>query len=419
MIRCALLLPLIACVPLQADERAASWPQWQGPARNNVSPEKNLLPAWPAEGPKLLWKIDGLGEGYSTPTIDRGVLFGLSNQEEDEVVWARALDKGKLLWSRKIAAANREVDYQGSRSSATIDGDLLYALGVSGDLVCLRVADGAIVWRKNLIKDFGGILPFYRETYGYAESPLVDGDLVLVTPGGEKHTIAAFRKKTGKHVWSASVPSMKKGDNRAAYSSLVRGEVGGVRQYAQFLQGCVVGVSNEGKMLWRWDKPSNDIANCTTPIFAGDLVFASSGYGKGCGVGQVVVKGKEAAIVEKWFNKAMKNVHGGVVLVDGHVYGNSDPGMLVCLELSTGKAKWQERAAGKGSILYADGRLYYRAERGPMLLIEANSKEYVERGRFDPPQRSKLSSWAHPVVAGGRMYLRDQGHLLCYQIGAR
>lgn len=407
---------------------AQSWPQWQGPKRDNVSAQKGLLTSWPKDGPKLLWQVEDLGEGYCTPTFDQGLIFGMSYAGEDEIVWARTIDRARPVWSTRIAKANREVDYhQGSRCSPTIDGERLYALGVSGDLVCLRVKDGEILWRTNLIKDYGGILPFYRESYGYTESPLVDGAMVVVTPGGDKHTVAAFDKVSGKHLWSAPVPSTKKGDNRAAYSSLVVSEVGGVRQYAQFLQGCLVGVSSKGDFLWRWDKPSNDIANCTTPIFTRDLVFASSGYGKGCGLAKIVpVKGEPGGVSprsaprfevkEIYFNKAMKNVHGGIVLVDGHVYGNSDPGLLVCVEHASGKATWQERLAGKGSILYADGHLYYHDERGPMLLVEANPEKYVEKGRFTPPQRTRYSAWSHPVVLDGKLYVRDQQHLFCYDI---
>lgn len=397
------------------------WPQWQGPARDNRSRETGLLPQWPKEGPRQLWLVKGLGGGYSTPAVAAGRLFGLSYQGDDEVVWARDAGSGKPIWTRKIAAANRVVDYQeGSRSTPTVHGDVLYTLGVGGDLVCLRVADGGELWRKNLIEDFGGVLPFYRDTYGYAESPLVDGDRLLVTPGGTKNTVAALDKRTGKTLWTAAVPELRlKGSSRAAYASLVRGEVDGLPVYVQFLQGGLVGFSDTGMVLWRWDKPSNDIANCTTPIVHGDLVFASSGYGKGCGLARLSRTGETMGLEEVYFNKSMKNVHGGIVLVDGHVYGNSDPGFLVCLDLTTGKVKWQERAAGKGSIVYADGHLYYRDETGPMLLVEANPAKYVEKGRFDPPERSRFNAWTHPVVANGRLYLRDQDVLMCYDVKNR
>ncbi len=406
---------------LSQAQRSFDWPQWQGPERNNISRQTGLLTTWPKDGPRQVWLVKDLGGGYSTPTIARGRICGLSYRGDDEVIWARDTDTGNALWKTTIATANREVDYsEGSRSSPTIDGDFLYAVGVSGDLACLRVADGSVVWRRHLIRDFEGVLPFYRETYGYAESPLVDGDKLLVTPGGVKHTIAALDKKTGKTIWTVAVPEERlKGGSRAAYSSLISGDLGGLRQYVQFLQGGLVGVSAAGKLLWRWDKPSNDIANCATPIFHQSHVFASSGYGKGCGLARLQRAAQDVALTEVYFHKGIKNIHGGLVLVNGFVYGGSEPGMLVCLELASGKVMWQERAAGGGSVVYADGHLYYRDESGPMLLVEANPKKYVERGRFNPPERSRYSAWAHPVVANGRLYLRDQDVLVCYDVKNR
>jgi outer membrane protein assembly factor BamB len=370
----------------------------------------------------LLWQAFGLGGGYSIPTVAAGRIYGMSYQKDDEVVWARLVEAGKELWKTTIAPAYRKVDYsEGSRCSPTIDGEYLYALGLSGDLVCLKAADGSRVWHKNLVKDFGGILPFYIRAYGYAESPLIDGDRVVVTPGGPRNTLVALDKRTGETVWTASVPEVRKaGLSRAAYASVVAGDVGGIRQYVQFLHGGLVGVAAaDGRLLWRWDKPSGDIANCTTPIFTGNMVFASSGYGKGAGLARLNRSGNNIVVKEAYFVRTMKNVHGGVILADGHVYGNSDPGHLVCLELATGKAKWQERSAGRGSILYADGRLYYRDEQGPMLLVDANPAKYVERGRFTPPHRSRHLAWSHPVLANGRLYLRDQDVLLCYDVKRR
>ena len=394
------------------------WPQWQGPERNNISREVGLLPRWPDKGPPLVWQIDDLGGGYSTPTIAGGLFFGMSYQGDEEVVWARAAATGKPVWSRVIAKANREVDYhEGSRGSCTIDDDRLYALGVSGDLVCLHATNGQPVWKANLIKDYEGILPHYRESYGYAESPLIDQAWVLVTPGGAKHTVVALDKLTGKRAWSAAVPEKRiKGYARADYSSLIRAQTNGVRHYIQFLHGGLVGVSDSGKLLWSWDKPSNDITNCSTPVFHRDRVFASSGYGKGGGLAQLKADANGLTVDEIWFNKHMKNHHGGMVLVGDHLYGASDPDMLVCLEFATGKLMWQQRNLGRGSIISADGRLYYRSENGPMHLVEANSAEYRERGSFEPPGRSKYRAWCHPVIAQGRMYLRDQNVLQCYDV---
>jgi outer membrane protein assembly factor BamB len=314
------------------------WPQWQGPQRDNRSRETGLLSSWPKEGPKLLWKITDAGGGYSSPTLAAQRLFAMSYVGNDEGVWARDVRTGQLLWSKVVAAANRQVDYkEGSRSSPTVEDDWLYAIGVSGDVVCLHVADGKLRWRRHLIRDFEGVLPFYRDSYGFTESVLIDGDHILVTPGGPKNTVVALDKKTGATIWTASVSEPRfKGQSRAAYNSLTVSEVAGVKQYVQVLQGTVVGISSKGEMLWRWDKPSSDIANCTSPIFTKDLVFATSGYGKGCGLARIVSRKGTFEVEEIYFNKQMKNVHGGIVLVDGHIYGNSDPGYLMCLEFETG-----------------------------------------------------------------------------------
>jgi outer membrane protein assembly factor BamB len=424
---CGLLLPLTLAVPSAPQEpgpftpRPFDWPQWQGPGRDNRSRETGLLRSWPEGGPPLVWQAKGLGGGYSSPSVAAGRIFGMSYRKDDEVVWALDERTGRELWAVRVAAANRQVDYhEGSRCTPTVDGERLYTLGVSGDLICLRVEDGKELWRKNLIKDFGGTLPYYREVYGYTESPLIDGERVVVTPGEPKATLVALDKRSGKTLLTASVPQTGKGSSRAEYASVVVGEAAGRKQYVQFLHGGLVGVAaDDGRLLWRYDKPSSTIVNCMTPVFHDGHVFAASGYGKGGGLVRVEADSGQVRAREVYFSKRIRNLHGGVVLVDGHLYGSSDPGMLVCMEFRTGKGGWDERGAGRGSILYADGHLYYRDERGPMLLVKANPKAYVEKGRFDPPGRSRYLAWAHPVIANGRLYLRDQDVLLCYDVKRR
>jgi outer membrane protein assembly factor BamB len=397
--------------PAAADD----WPQWQGPERNAISQETSLLPIWPAGGPRLTWQVKGLGGGYSTPTIAAGHIFGLGFQGADEVAWALDESSGKEIWKVRIAAARPAAGgeaREGSRGSATVDGSVLYALGQSGDLVCLDTATGAKKWQKNLVRDFGGAIP----RWGYSESPLVDGNKVICTPGGGAATLVALNKKTGAPIWRARVPQ----GNGAAYASVVVGEVGGQRQYVQLLHGGVVGIAADtGKFLWGYAKAANGVANCSTPIFHDSSVFAASGYGTGGGLVQLTRKGKLTAAKEVYFTKHMKNQHGGMVLVDGFLYGSDDPGSLVCLEFQTGKVMWEERRPGKGSIIYAEGRLYYRNEGGPIVLVEANPQGYVEKGRFDQPNRSGKAAWPHPIIANGKLYIRDQDLLLCYDVKAR
>lgn len=388
--------------------RNFDWPQWQGQDRTAVSKETGLLQDWPKDGPPLLWSLNTLGGGYSTPSIAAGRIFGMSFRGDEEVVWALEEKTGEEIWSVKIGAANRSVGYnEGSRCTPTVEGDRLYALGLSAELVCLQTKDGKGIWRKNLRKDFDGNVG----GWGYSESPLIDGEKMLCTPGGKKATLAALDKKTGDTIWLASI----KDGNQAAYSSIVAADVAGQREYIQFLAGGVVSVTaDEGKFLWRYSKPSAGI-NCSTPIYHDQCVYAAAAYGKGGGLVQLSREGDQVKAEEKYFHKNMENHHGGLVLVDGYLYGEGS-GRLICLEFKTGKEMWRESKAGKGSIAYADGRLYYRNENGPILLVEANPQKYVEQGRFNQPKRSGNKAWPHPVIANGRLYIRDQQYLYCYDV---
>jgi outer membrane protein assembly factor BamB len=392
---------------------AFDWPQWQGPDRNAISRETGLLKKWPKEGPRLVWKAEKLGGGYSAPSISAGRIFGMSFREQDEVVWALDEATGKELWSTRIAEAKRAPGPngpEGSRGTPTIDGDVLFTLGENGDLVCLETASGKERWHKNLISDFGGTIP----RWGYSESPLVDGDKVIVTPGAKDATLVALDKKTGETIWKDKFPE----GGSAHYSSVIVADVDGEREYVQFLQKAVVGVSaKDGKPLWHFDQPANGISNISTPIYSDHSVFAASAYGKGGALAKIG-NGSQAEVI--YATKNMKNHHGGMVVVGGYLYGanggNGETPALVCLDFKTGKVMWEERKAGKGSLAYADGCLYYRDENGSMLLVEANPKEYVELSRFNQPERTKAKAWSHPVIANGKLYLRDQNVLFCYDI---
>ncbi|MES2463703.1 MAG: PQQ-binding-like beta-propeller repeat protein [Armatimonadota bacterium] len=394
---------------------AADWPQWRGPERSGVSKETGLLKAWPAEGPTVAWKSTGRGEGHSTPSVANGRIFGMGLKGSDEVVWALDAKTGKEVWSTRVAPGitlDARQGGDGSRGTPTVDGDKLYALGVAGDLVCVNIADGKLVWQKNLVKDFGGSIP----SWGYSESPLVDGGNVVATPGGTDATLVALDKKTGTPVWKSQVPS----GNRVAYSSCIAADLNGQRQYIQFLAGGVVGVAAKtGKFLWRYDAPaSRGGINCSTPIYRDGFVFAASAYQNGGGLAKLTPSTDGSGTVkaeEVYFTKEMQNHHGGMVLVGDYLYG-FDNSNLTCLEFKTGKMMWADRSVGKGSLTYADGLLICRSERGPVALVEASPKGYVEKGRFEQTDRSRAASWPYPVVANGRLYLRDQENLLCYDI---
>src|SRR5262249_31054720 len=345
---------------------------------------------WPADGPKQLWKAGELGENYCTPTVAAGRIFLMGNRDSKEYVIALAEETGKELWAAEVGTVRANGGgYAGPRSSPTVDGERVYALGLAGDLLCLETPSGKVRWRKDLVKDFKGSLG----GWGCAESPLIDGDRVLCTPGGRTTTIVALDKKSGETIWKGVVPE---GDS-AQYSSIVVTRIDSKKQYVQFLSGGVVGLSEEGEFLWRYDRPANGTANCSTPICAEGYVFAASSNGAGGGLARIARKDNGYEAREVYATKKMKNHHGGMVLVDGYLYG-SDEGLLTCLDFKTGEVQWAERAPGKGSIAYADGRLYYRNEGGAVFLIEANPTKYVECGRFTPPG-SGSPAWPHPLLA--------------------
>ncbi len=396
-----LALMLSASVALAEAPKTFDWPQWQGPDRNSVSKETGLLKEWPKDGPPLAWKAKGLGGGYSGPSVAAGRVFGMGNRGQDEVVWALSETDGKEIWTTRIGPAYQQGAPQGKEgpaSTPTVDDQLLYAVGLGGELACIQVADGKIVWHKNLTSDFGGTVP----RWSYRESPLVDGEHVICTPGGKEATLVALDKKTGATVWKSPVP----GGPLAAYSSAIAIDSAGQRQYVQFTQRGVVGVAAaDGKFLWRYDQAANRMGiNITTPLCQGDEIFATSAYGTGAGL----VK--------------LSKADGGVILLDGYLYGatgGNEGGRFCCLEFATGKLMWGDREVPKGSIVLADGRFYYRTEAGLVLLIEPSSKGYLERGRFTQPDRSRAPAWPHPVVAYGKLYLRDQDVLFSYEVKAK
>jgi len=456
-----LALVLSSATAFGGSPESFDWPQWQGPDRNAVSKEHGLLKEWTKDGPPLAWKVNGLGGGYSGPSIAAGRIFGMSNRGDDEVVWALSEADGKTLWVTRLGPAiQQRTQHQGEEGpgcTPTVDGELLYVEGMGGDLACLQVRDGKIVWQRSLTRDFGGRVPMWS----YRESPLVDGDKVICTPGGQDATLVALDKLSGKTVWKSQVPggagggpggpgrrpggpggpsSAGRGPGRgpggfgggsgAAYASAIAIDFEGQREYVQFTARALVGVAaSDGKFLWRYDRPANRMAiNCSTPVHHDGLVFAASAYGAGGGLVKLSKDASGGVKAEEVYSTTkMENHHGGMILLDGCLYGangGNGGGFLVCLDFQTGKVLWDERDSGKrrapkGSVALADGRLYYRTEKGTMLLIEPNPKQYVERGRFEQPDRSESPAWTHPVVANGKLYVRDQDVLLCYDVKAK
>ncbi len=381
------------------------WPQYRGPNRDNISTEKGLLEIWPDDGPKLARKQIDLGEGYSSVTIADGKLFTMGNRGNDELLLAFDVSDGKPLWSTKTGRAYREGQGNGPRGTPTVDNDRVYALGANGDLVCAGSEKGNIVWQMNILEEFGG----RNIQWGISESVLIDGEKLICTPGGSQGTIVALNKLTGRPIWRASI----QGAPQAAYSSPIAVDFGGVRQYVNYVHTAVVSVSaKDGTPLWGFRESANGTANCSTPLHNSGNVYTSSGYGTGAALFRLAPGGKASVV---YSNKDMVNHHGGMVLLDGHVYG-FDEQILKCIDLKSGKAVWQNRSVGKGSLTYADGHLYLRSENGPVALCVATAKGYEEKGRFDQPNRSSRPAWSHPVICGGKLYLRDMDTLLVYDV---
>lgn len=421
MFRCALAFVLIqAAVALAQDSRPATtsdWPQWRGPNRDAVCAETGLLQEWPVEGPPLLWKHTGLGGGYSTPAFVGGKIVGMSYRGNEEVIWCLDEATQKELWSRKIAGKGRVGYNEGSRCTPTIDGNRLYAVGVSGDVVCLNIADGSVVWNKNFSKDFGGEM---MSGWGFSESPLIDGDKCVVTPGADEAAVVALNKNDGSTIWKSSVPNA----GGAGYASVMPAEVGGVRMYITLLGKMLVGVAaQDGRLLWQYKKVANSTANIPTAVVKGDTVFCSTAYRTGSAVLKLVKSADGVQVREVKFlgHNVLQNHHGGMVLVGDHIYcgHGHNAGAPVCVEFSTGNIAWREnRGAGGGSaaVLSADGHLIYRWDDGTVGLVEANPQAYKLKGKFRQPDRSRYPAWAHPVIVNGKMYLRDQDVLLCYDV---
>jgi len=436
-----LALLLLTGSALAAVAQAFDWPQWQGPDRNAISKETGLLKEWPKDGPPLAWKNTKLGGGYSAPSIAAGKIYGMSRRGDDEVVWALSESDGKELWATPIGhppSQRMQQGQEGPGCTPTVDGERIYVISNGGELACLSL-DGKVIWQKSFTRDFGGTPPMWV----YRESPLIDGAKVIATPGAPDALMVALDKLTGNTIWKTKAPAPPAPESSgaaprrgrggfsqggAAYASAIAIDFEGQRQYVQLTSNALIGVAaSDGKFLWQYAKPANRAGiNCTTPLYSDGKIFASSAYGAGGGLVKLTKDPTGAIKAEEvWFTQKMQNHHGGVILLDGFLYGangGNEGGALVCLDFATGEVLWNERnerRAPKGSITLADGRLYYRCEDGVMLLIEPSSKQYLERGRFSQPDRTNAPAWSHPIISNGKLYLRDQDLLLCYDVKAK
>ena len=387
---------------------AADWPQWQGADRTRISRETGLMKEWPAKGPAVVWQATGLGSGYGSMAVAGERVFVQGTRGGNSVVVALNRADGKEVWSKALGRSGDDDRGPGPRGTPTVDGDRLYVLTENGDLACVKT-DGTAVWQRNILRDFGG----RQLQWLISESPLVDGPHVIVSPGGPGAGMVKLDKMTGKTVWQARDLS-----DPAGYSSAIAADIGGVRTYLTFTAGAGVGVrASDGKVMFRYDRAANRVANITTPVFFENKVFFTSAYDTGAGLVSLSAQNGTVSASEVYFTREMKNHHGGVVLLNGYLYGFDDS-ILKCIEFATGKMMWRDRSVGKGSVTAADGDLYIQSESNMVALAAASPAGYQEKGRFSIPDKG-LPSWAHPVVSGARLYVRNQDSLMAYDIKAK
>jgi outer membrane protein assembly factor BamB len=412
MNRIALVVTL-GCSAVAHSAYAADWPQWRGPDRTGISKETGLLQEWPEGGPKLAWKVEKFGTGYSSPSIVKGVVYTQTTRDNKEYAVALNEADGKEKWATEIGnvGKNQGPQYPGTRATPTVDGDHLYCLASDGELNCLTTA-GKVVWHKNLAKEFEGAVGFWA----YTESVLIDGDALVCTPGGKKATLAKLNKKAGETIWMSAVPD---GDT-ADYASIMPVTVDGKKQYVQYMRKAVIGVDAEtGKFLWKNSKTQDPGASILTPVVDKNVVFVAGSRTGGSAL-KLIADGEAVKADELYFDKAFGPSSGGAVLLDGHLYFTAgQAGKLYCVEFATGKVKWTEQGVGNASLCFADGRLYTRGWTGDVALLEPSAEKYVEKGRFKQPDRSAKPGWPHPVVANGKLYLRDMDTLLCFDVAKK
>jgi outer membrane protein assembly factor BamB len=380
------------------------WPQWRGVNRDGKSTVSGLLKDWPQGGPKLAWRISGAGEGYSSFSVAGGRLYTLGARGDNEYVMAFDEATGKKLWEVVHGRRFSNDRGDGPRGTPTIDGAQLYAFGASGDLSSLDAASGKVLWKINVLERFRGS----NITWGLSESPLVLRDRVVVNAGGPGASIVAVNKKDGSVLWRSQ------GD-QAGYSSGILHEIGGIPQGIFFTGERALAVdTRDGRLLWSYARVSNRTANIATPIARGNRVFLSSDYGTGAALLELTPKGNSVNAKEVYFTNEMRNHHASSVLVGEHLYGFSS-NILTAMKFDTGEVAWRDRSVGKGSVIFADDRMYLFSENGVVGLAEANPTGYREHGRFQLKTGS-LPTWSHPVVANGKLFLRDQDTIYAYSV---
>ena len=404
-----LLFTILITPPEIVLAETSYWPQFHGPKRNNLSTETGLLERWSDGGPKLLWTAHGIGQGFSTVSIVADRIYTAGNIDDKTVVTAMDM-YGRMLWQTDCGKAWTK-PYGGARGTPTIDGDRLYYETPLGDVVCLEIRTGKKLWEVNILERFGS----KNTTWGLAESLLVDNDRVICLPGGPQVSLVAFDKLTGELAWKA-----KSTGDLAGYASPVLAVYQGLRMAITMTSRALIGVNADtGELLWRFEHVTYADENIITPIFHDGEIFISTMFNAGSVKLKVIVQGDKARVEELWRSDELDNQHGGVILVDGFLYGacrSKNKGGWVCLDWKTGQKQYAERGVGRGSLTYADGMLYILSERSKVALVKAVPDRHEVVSSFSIPAGGEGPTWAHPVICGGRLYIRHGDRLFAHDV---
>jgi len=411
----AAALAIAAFSLFQSHANADQWNGWRGPSHDGHSKETGLKQAWDT-APRQLLRIDDLGSGYGSICVAGKRFLAIGNEGlENEFVQARDTASGKLLWKTrlgKVGNPDQQPSYPASRSTPVVDGNRVYALGSDGDLACLDIADGTVRWRKQLRTDFGGA----PGTWAYSETPLIDGNRLVVTPGGPTHTLVALDKSTGALVWKTGFEA----GGAAAYASPIPATIAGTKHIVQYVRNALIGVdAATGAVQWKFERTADPRtgSNIGTPVVHADGVYGAASL-VGAGLATIVRDNTGFIAKSAYFDRALPSAIGGIVRIGNHGYGANGQ-TFVCFDWATGAIRWSERGVGAGAMVVADNRIFLHKENGDVALIEPSPDAYKERGRFTPdgqPQRGRPESWAYPALSDGRLYVRDHGMLWVYDV---